>query len=158
VVTENLTDDWSWEGKVQASIVRHMDTVEGFTIKRAANTATLERGPDILAIHRETGRRRHVEVKGYPLETYARGVRRGQPKPTRPQTQARHWFAEALFSIALAKSLYPPDEVAVGFPDYDLYIRLLNRIRWVRARLGIHAYLVNRLGEVRSFGPEDEVR
>jgi hypothetical protein len=37
-----------------------------------------------------------AKVKGYPSVRYVRGSKRGQVKPTRPQVQARHWFAEAL--------------------------------------------------------------
>jgi hypothetical protein len=89
---------WYWEGNVQASVARFL-VAAGWTIESAADTASRQRGIDLLAT--KEGRRLGVEVKGYPGTVYARGARAGQPKPTAPTTQARHWFAQALLTAVL---------------------------------------------------------
>jgi hypothetical protein len=40
---------WHWEGHVQAAVVRHIQTL-GFRIEFVANTATKQRGKDVIAI------------------------------------------------------------------------------------------------------------
>jgi len=141
---------WFWEGNIQQKIASYMVNNENYKILKMANCAAKSRGPDILALRKAI--QIHVSVKGYPTETYAEdslGGKKGEKKRTRPQVQARHWFAEALFEILLAKCENNNLQIALGFPDFPVYISFLKRIKWLRERLGIRYYLVTEEGEVR---------
>ena len=89
---------WYWEGNVQATVAGFL-TSEGWVIESVADTASRQQGVDLIATKQT--RRLAIEVKGYPGTVYARGERAGQPKPTAPTTQARHWFAQALLTAVL---------------------------------------------------------
>lgn len=136
---------WFWEGNVQATVARFLAT-EGWTIESAADTASRQRGIDILATQRD--RRLAVEVKGYPDTVYARGERAGQPKPTAPTNQARHWFAGALLSAMLAGGSDDRTEIALAFPDMPRYRELIRRSDWALRRLGLRVLLVAESGQV----------
>jgi hypothetical protein len=94
------------------------------------------------------GRRFAVEVKGFPSATYARGRRAGQPKPTEPTLQARHWFAGALLTAIAKKGKEPAFEVALALPDVPPYRRLFEQTRWAFERLAIGLYLIPENGAV----------
>ena len=74
-------------------------------------------------------------------------------KDALPTTQARHWFAEALVSILLAKSDDEKLEIALCFPLMKTYVDLINRIGWARRKLRIYCYLVDDYDQVHSFHP-----
>ena len=78
------------EEVVQGRLVAYL-VKDGWQILRVAQTATRERGTDVLAAR--DGRTLAVEVKGYPSLSYADPRRAGEVKPTQPATQARHWYA-----------------------------------------------------------------
>jgi len=65
---------WYWEGNVQAQVAKFLMS-EGWTIVSAANTATRQRGVDLVATN--GARRLAIEVKGFPGTVYARGDRAG---------------------------------------------------------------------------------
>lgn len=130
---------WYWEGNVQAALVTHLER-EGWVIKEAADTASRQRGIDVLAV--KDGRLLAVEVKGYPGTTYSRGEKRGQPKPTAPTNQARHWFAQALLAAVLTRGGREEFEVALCFPDMPRFRSLLERSAWALERLRVGVYLV----------------
>lgn len=65
---------WYWEGNVQAAVVAHLSG-QGSSSVRVADTASRERGADIVA--RRGQQRLVVEVKGYPSSVYPRGERSG---------------------------------------------------------------------------------
>jgi hypothetical protein len=119
-----VTDDWFWEGHVQAATVAHLVRA-GWTIERAANTARREQGIDVIAS--KDGRRLAVEVKGFPSALYARGSKAGQPKPTSPALQARHWFAGALLASILTTSKLGRSELALALPDVPASVRSSSR-------------------------------
>jgi hypothetical protein len=65
VTTQRL---WPWEGAVQAVFVEFLGS-KGWRVDAVADTATKERGVDILAT--KHGRTLGAEVKGWPSSNYA---------------------------------------------------------------------------------------
>ena len=108
---------WFWEGNVQAQIVKHL-AEQGYQIQSVADTASRERGKDIVA--RRDGKELWVSVKGYP---------KGTPR-TNPSLQAGHWFKQAIFDILLYRGEDPSLLLAVGLPDYPRYRALAAKIDW----------------------------
>lgn len=137
--TKDRTKPWHWEGNVQEVFVDHL-RAEGWEIQSTSDTASREQGADIVA--RLGDRRLVVEVKGFPTDTYARGPRAGQHKPTNPATQARHWFAGALLTVALASDAHPSADVVMVFPAFDTYRSLVARTSRSLAAMKIAVYLV----------------
>lgn len=139
---------WYWEGNVQARVARFL-IAGGWTIVSAANTATRQRGIDLVAALDD--RRLAVEVKGFFGTVYARGERAGQPKPTAPTLQARHWLAESLLAALLAGGSGEYTETAVAFPDMPRYLGLIEKIRYAIDRLGLRVFIVDEGGQVREL-------
>ena len=140
---------WYWEGNVQAQVARFLIS-EGWTIESTADTISRERGVDIVASRDQ--RRLSVEVKGFPGTVYARGARAGQPKPTSPTLQARHWLAQAFLASCLIGGDSNPPEVALALPDVPRYRDLVGRIMYAIDRLGFQVLLVDEAGAVRRLG------
>ena len=139
---------WYWEGNVQAQVARFL-VAEGWTLERVADTASRQRGIDLVATKGE--RRLAIEVKGFPGTVYARGPKVGQPKPTPPNLQARIWLAEALLSAVLMGSLNARTEVALAFPDVIRYRELLGKIGYAIDRLGLRVFLAQERGGVTEL-------
>ncbi len=137
--------EWHWEGRVQDAFAAHLRD-EGWSIARMADTASRERGIDIVA-ERE-GRRMLVEVKGFPSRFYVRGPRTGQTKRTSPNLQARHWLAHGFHASAVARSRNPEADVVLVLPDVPRYQDLLSGISLALQRLEIGVYLVGSDGGV----------
>ncbi|MGH2555275.1 MAG: hypothetical protein ACRDHO_06120 [Actinomycetota bacterium] len=134
-----MSEDWFWEGNVQASIARFLRQ-EGWTVEVEADTAAKAHGVDLIAT---TGRRKlAVEVKGYPSPRYADPRRAHETKPTNPVNQAGHWFAQALLKALRLRTSMPDAEVAVGLPDFPRYRSLLRETEDSLRRLGVGVYLV----------------
>jgi hypothetical protein len=70
-----------WEGNVQARVCRWL-LDDGWHLEQVADTATRERGTDVVA--RRDGKRVHVEVKGWPSRLYADPSRQAEVKRTKP--------------------------------------------------------------------------
>ncbi|MEM1985456.1 MAG: hypothetical protein QXG36_02860 [Nitrososphaeria archaeon] len=154
------TYDWFWEGNVQNRIKEYMKRKEGFKIVHVSNPMTKEQGPDILAkrkIDNGSLERRQVSVKGYPSDKYVEGKKKGKKKRTRPPIQARHWFAEALFELILAKSEDQNLQIALGFPNFKVYLNLLNKIKWFRNKIGLFCYIVTEKGQVKLIKPDESI-
>ena len=94
---------------------------DGWTIRRVVNTGSRETGKDIEA--ERDGIALWVTVKGFPTGT-AR-----TPAPT----QARHWFAQALFDVILWRQEDATAEIAVALPAMTTYQRLAERTRWFKS-------------------------
>jgi hypothetical protein len=137
---------------VQASVARFL-VAGGWTIESAADTASRQRGVDLVAT--QQGRRLAVEVKGYPGTVYARGERAGQPKPTAPTTQARHWFAQALLTAVLVGDSEERAEVAIAFPDMPRFRDLITRSEWALRRLGCASSSLAMAARSRSFSDHE---
>ena len=106
-----------------------------------------KKGPDIIA--KKGNIKLIIEVKGYPSDKYVNSKKKGQKKPTKPNTQARHWFAEALLQVLLAKSRNPDTVVCMAFPKFQIYEKLISQLEYILTKkLGIICYLVDRDGNV----------
>jgi hypothetical protein len=136
---------WCWEGMVVGAVSSFL-TARGWSIEAIANTETGEPGADIKA--RRADSVLIVEVKGYPSKTYERGPKKGQPKRTNPATQARHWFAEALLTALLRQAENRQHHVAIAFPEFAVYTRLLTRVTESLKLLGLIVLLVQESGTV----------
>jgi hypothetical protein len=141
----NLKKPWCWEGGVVRAVASFL-TARGWSIERIADTEMGEPGADIKA--RRSSSVLIVEVKGYPSKTYERGARKGQPKRTNPATQARHWFAEALLTALLRQAEDPQHHVAIAFPQFAVYTKLLTRVTKSLKVLGLIVLLVQESGLV----------
>jgi hypothetical protein len=117
-------EDWFWEGNVVAVVASFLKQND-WSIKSIADTEKREAGVDIHAT--QVGKDLLVEVKGYPATVYQRGIKKGQPKPTKPDVQARHWYSEVLLLAILRQTEAdnPTTEVAIVLPSHPVYIKLV---------------------------------
>lgn len=141
---------WCWEGNVVRTIVEHLK-LRHWTIHSVPDTATKAPGVDIHAVR--NGHSLLIEVKGYPSTVYESGPKAGQPKRTNPPTQARHWAGEALLSALLRLQEDSSTQVAIAFPDFGVYHKLLSRIRKPLELLGIMVLIVSEEGTIHVLVP-----
>ena len=141
----DATRPWHWEGNVQVALGEHLKS-SGWTITAFADTGRKESGIDLAATR--AGRALVVEVKGFPSTTYEHGERRGLSKPTQPTNQARQWYAHALLSVMRLLEKHPAAIVALCFPDFATYRKLIHATRTSLKTLGVGIYLVSPAGEV----------
>ncbi|HEX6498735.1 MAG TPA: hypothetical protein VF054_06840 [Micromonosporaceae bacterium] len=137
--------DWSWEGNVQAALCRWL-LGEGWSLVQVANTATKERGTDVVVERGLT--RLHIEVKGFPSKTYADPRRAGEIRKYPPAMQVTHWYADALLKVLRLREKHPADEVAMAFPEAARYRRLLDETATTLRLMRIMAFLVAEDGSV----------
>lgn len=139
------TKPWWWEGNVVHAVAAFL--IEGgWTIEATADTARREAGPDIKARRRD--QILVVEVKGYPSTGHERGPKVGQPKRTNPPTQGRHWVAEALMTAVLRQADGTANQVALAFPDFGVYRKLLARLEAGLQKLDLQLLFVSEAGDV----------
>ena len=117
-------EEWCWEGNVVAAIADYLRR-NGWEVVRMPDTAKRERGPDIEASR--SGMTLLVEVKGYPSMGYRNPARAGEKKATKPATQARHWYAQALLQAIRYQAKHPGALVAMGFPKAATYASLFEQ-------------------------------
>ena len=129
-----------WEGNVQARVCRWL-LDEGWDLEQVANTATRERGTDVVA--RRDEQQVHVEVKGWPSPLYADPTRQAEVKRTNPTNQALHWFAGATHSCLRLREAHPGDRVAMAFPDRPRYRKLGAEIAGALRSLRIELWFVD---------------
>jgi hypothetical protein len=110
---------WSWEGNVQAAVVKQLQR-DGYVILFAADTASRQQGKDIEA--EKDGAPLWVTVKGYP-----KGTAR-----TQPQTQARHWFKQAIFDVIVWHGMGSGARLGLALPDYPLYRKMAAKVSWLQ--------------------------
>ena len=140
-VTGSTTyNDPRWEGNVQNAIVAHLKA-DGWTIISAADTASHARGIDVVAAR--DGQQLLIEVKGYPGTTYARGPKAGQPKPTQPTLQAKHWLSDAILKAMRTRGKHAAALVGIGLPDMPRYRSLLAEIASSLTALDLMVLLVH---------------
>lgn len=145
-----MNEDWFWEGNVVESVCVYLQN-EGWVIEQRANTKTKEAGVDIQA--KKNDKILLVEVKGYPTTTIQWGIKKGQPKSTRPNTQARHWYSEVLLTAILRQEQEPEATVVIAFPEFTVFTNLVQRTQNALAKLGIDVYFVKDSGLVEVFKP-----
>jgi len=122
----------------------------GWTIEGTANTETREAGVDLHAT--KDGKVLLVEIKGYPSKFYMRGEKKGLQKPTNPRTQARHWYSEVLLSAILRKTDQPTANVAIAFPEFDVFVNFARRTEEALRKLDIGVIFVDESGGMRTIG------
>jgi hypothetical protein len=126
---------WYWEGNVQGRIVQHLKA-RGYKILREADTDSKESGRDIEAQGVDDGKL-WLSVKGYPEKS--------------PNTQARHWFAEALFDLILYRSGNSTVVLGIGLPEgYKTYMSLSRKVAWFKRSAPFRFYWVSESGAVRE--------
>jgi hypothetical protein len=71
-----------------------------------------------------------ISAKGFPVGTVK----------TNPQTQARHWFAHALFDLILWRGEDISVTLALALPKHGTYLKLANRVNWCLSSIGNSIY------------------
>lgn len=132
---DSKTPPWYWEGNIQSKLVAYL-AGQGYFIRSVTDTASRLQGKDIVAVTPE-GRELWVSVKGFPENNSC--------------TQARHYFAQAVFDVVLYRSENPAVELALALPHgFPTYERLSSRISWLRMALPLRVYWVDNLGNVKE--------
>jgi Holliday junction resolvase-like predicted endonuclease len=93
--TNNHINEWFYEGRISKCLVEYL-IKNGYEIIKDNSDNIYAKGEDIIASRK--GLQEIIEVKGFPTTYYAKGPKKGQPKPTKPKLQAKHWFSDALLS------------------------------------------------------------
>jgi len=118
---EGENQHWYWEGNVQARLVSWLQD-NGYIIIETADTKSRSKGVDIKA-NDSQGRTLWISVKGYP-------------DTKRPQTQARHHFAEALFDMILYRGKSNLVCLAIGLPaGFVTYKNLVKKVARFRKEI-----------------------
>lgn len=138
-------DEWHHEAHIQAAVVTHLATT-GWSVISVADTATRERGIDIVA--RRQGTLIGVEVKGYPSKFYADPTKAGRHKPTQPATQARVWYSGAVLAAMRLRGTNPSMHAVIALPDFPTYRALFADTKWSLDQCAIEVWWVNEEGEV----------
>lgn len=136
---------WHGEAHVQARVVAHLVN-GGWQILSVANTATRERGIDIIAS--KDGATLGVEVKGYPGRQYSAESRRGEAKSAHPSGQAAAYYAQAILSALRQRHQKPNMRSVIALPATDRYETLLAETRDGLATAGVAVWLVDEQGTV----------
>ncbi|MEN3013330.1 MAG: hypothetical protein ABDH23_01780 [Endomicrobiia bacterium] len=152
-----MTQNWDYEKEwfEETNVAKKMVdwlTKNGYNVIRSNIKNKRQKGYDIEA---EKGQAYFIfEVKGFPSEKYVSGTKKGLKKPTPSNLQARHWFADALFSLIIAKSNNPSYEIGVVLPNKKKYLDLINQISYFRSIFRLHCFLVEENGDVKHIDPE----
>ena len=139
------TGDWHTEAKVQAMVVAHL-VREGWQIVSEADTASRQRGIDIVAV-RET-EELAIEVKGFPGRGFADPRRANEQKRARPSTQAKGWYGRAILAAMLTRSRRPHTRSMIALPDFPRYRDLFKETAESLQKCGIEVWWVNEGGDV----------
>jgi hypothetical protein len=149
------SQDWFWEGNIQAQVLAYMQGEEGFTILSPGHPLPSEQGLEIAAERLVEQRVNHrlVSVRGWPSSLYTRGSLAGQPRSNSPEAAARSWIAQALLDLTLGRGADPDVELSLALPAMASYIRYLQRLRWFLAAARVSVYLVSQDGRVTVTPP-----
>lgn len=116
--SSEVSEEWHTEASVQATLVTAL-AADGWRILSVANTATRERGVDVIASR--DGQTVGIEVKGFPSRGYADPTRVHEVKRTAPSTQAGHWFAQAVLAAMRLRGREPAWRSVIALPDFPRY-------------------------------------
>jgi hypothetical protein len=141
-----LPEEWHTEANVQSTLVTALAS-EGWRILSVANTATKERGTDVIAAR--DGQTVGIEVKGFPSRGYADPARAGERKRTAPSTQAGHWYSQAVLSAMRLRSREPTWRSVVALPDFARYRDLYSETAGSLAAAQIEVWWVDQTGSVQ---------
>jgi hypothetical protein len=146
------TDEWFWEGNVVNLLVRHLTAI-GWTVSGVADTLSKATGTDIIA---ERGiQMLLVEVKGWPSNVYRNPARAHEVKSTAATNQAQQWFSHALLKAMRLQAANEDAQVALGFPDFPRYRKLVREVWPSLVKLSVLVFLVAEDGSVVELGAEE---
>jgi len=136
------------EDHVVSAVAKHLVSV-GYEIKSALTS--LERGIDIVATHRKTGKQLLVEAKG-GTSSKATTARFGKPFD---RGQAVSHVSRALFYATQLREKYQANgtEVAVAFPDDKNHKALIVGVGSALVDLKIRVFFVNAEHVVSEYAP-----
>lgn len=132
---KSKTENWFWEGNVQAQVVSYL-AGQGYNIMSVADTASHQRGKDIEA--EKNGKPAWISVKGFPEGT----------AKTHPSTQAGHWFKQAVFDILEYRGEDPDAKLGLALPDFPRYRNMAEKIAWLQPVAEYTYYWVQETGDV----------
>jgi hypothetical protein len=133
---DGVEKPWFWEGIVQSAVVEYLRRA-GYQIRSFANTASRQQGKDVIAVA-PTGKTLWISAKGYPV---------GSAKTPAP-TQARHWFADALFDLILWHGEDDSVSLGLALPKQETYRKLVARTDWFLSTVRNCIYWVDQDGSV----------
>ncbi|MEV6288526.1 hypothetical protein [Kribbella sp. NPDC051770] len=136
-------DEWHTEANIQSMLVTALAT-DGWRILSVANTASKERGVDVIASRH--GQTVGIEVKGYPSRAYADPSRAGEKKRTAPSTQAGHWYAQAVLAAMRLRGKEPSWRSVIALPDFPRYRNVHSETTGSLDAAGIEVWWVDRTG------------
>jgi hypothetical protein len=124
---------------------------KGYEIIKDNSYNISAKGEDIIVSIK--GQREIIEVKGYPTTYYAKGPKKGEPKPTKPKLQAKHWFSEALLSSIFNYQRHKVNgnfKLALAFPLTDRYKELIGKVEdfFTDKNIDFKVYFVDETGAV----------
>jgi len=141
-----LTAEWHTEANIQASVVTAL-AADGWRILSVANTATNERGIDVIAAR--NGQTVGIEVKGFPSRGYADPARANEVKRTSPSTQAGHWYSQAVLAAMRLRGNEPTWRSVIALPDFPRYRDLHAETAGSLAAAQIEVWWIDQAGTVR---------
>ncbi|WP_233194058.1 hypothetical protein [Cryobacterium sp. M25] len=149
-----VDESWHTEANVQSAIVTWL-AGRGWRILSVANTATRERGIDVVAARGDetVG----IEVKGYPSRGYADPARATESKRTSPSTQAGHWYGQALLAAIKLRGNQPDVHSVVALPDFLRYRTLYAETKSSLDAAGISIWWVDSQQAVTADGCNPEL-
>lgn len=130
---------WHWEGNVVAVVKQWLEE-RGATVLSVADTASRERGADILA-RLPGGEVLRVEAKGHP-------------GPEKNATQmARHYFSGLLTEAVILRGRDPARRLALALPRLAPYPRRAMEVRWLLRHMALVVLWVDEDGKVELQPP-----
>jgi len=128
-------ENWYWEGNVQDAILKYLVNKE-YKILSVSDTSARAQGIDIKAIS-SNRRETWISVKGYPNKS--------------EYSQARQWFAVALFDLIRYRTESSDVDLTIGLPDgFSTYLNLVPRVKWLKVNLPFKFFWVSENGEIRE--------
>lgn len=134
---------WPWEGVVQDAFADILRT-ENWVIDRLADTASHQRGIDVLA--HKGNRKLGAEVKGFQFKDFTDPNRPGIKK-TSPNGQAKTAFGKAIHAALILHDERPSWESLIVLPDEPRYLALRSQVKKSLTVAGVHVVLVSEDGD-----------
>lgn len=126
---------------------------EGWQIESQANTASRQRGIDILA--KRNTEQLAIEVKGFPGRGYADPRRAGERKRAHPGTQATGWYGRAVLTAMLTRTRRPHARSVIALPDVLKYRDLFRETAGSLQSCGIDVWWVSQSGDVTEVNSQE---
>ncbi|GGH01493.1 hypothetical protein GCM10007415_42030 [Parapedobacter pyrenivorans] len=150
----DYTTEWFYESKISTEIVNHLNAM-GYTFEKDNSDKIQNKGEDIVAVKHNT--RWVIEVKGYPANVITRGKRKGEPKKTRPDDQAKIWFGKALVGCMKFYRRHCNKQeklkLAIALPKKKVYMDLAKEFSLFFRNFHINFFvlLVDKRGKIKKI-------